>query len=117
MGFGTWVKLEDGRFIESGSAVENKSAGLPNIYGYVGEGSSELFVSNDGAPVGRGCFYLENEATWRYINSTNSSYARNHKLHFDASRQADGNNPYGIYGGSTTVQPKSRTAFIYYRTA
>lgn len=98
---GTWVKLGDGYFVEAGSSITTHSAGLPNITGWVNNAMSDqsrqayggAFSVWEGAKGHPGGNY-----TWSSFN-------------FDASRSSS------IYGKSSTVQPKSRTAYIYYRTA
>ena len=97
---GTWAQLDDGRFLEAvtGGAGSDKSAGLPNITGTFAGGdlptATGAFtdLGQNGSKVGAGSAQFRNKS-------------------FDASRSSS------IYGNSTTVQPKSRTVYIYRRTA
>lgn len=127
---GTWVRIEDGRFLEacSSSPGTDKSAGLPNIKGmlynargFMGEKASE--TSTNGALskqwIGSGSL---NNLSW--AGSNRQSY-----LYFNASEGDCGTDTSSqttptytskensVYGKSTTVQPKSRTVYIYRRTA
>lgn len=103
---GSWTKLGDGYFIEAGSSITTKSPGLPNITGNFDT------VATYG-----------NEAFARSLNGTDTSYfdygdsggkGQWSTVSFNAN---NGASTKGIYGNSSTVQPKSRTAYIYYRTA
>ena len=110
---GTWAQLDAGRFLEAvtSGAGSNKNAGLPNIKGtfyaarsFMGETASETSAS--------GAFSKE------FINSgskNNLSWGGSNRqcyLYFNA------HSSNSIYSDDvTTVQPKSRTVYIYRRTA
>lgn len=100
---GTWVKLGDGYFVEAGSSITTHDAGLPNI-----TGEFDCFSENNSGTFGNGAFYL---GDYNHYGSQTTGDNDNPSVKFDASRCSS------IYGKSTTVQPKSRTAYIYYRTA
>ena len=127
---GTWVRIEAGRFLEacSSSPGTDKSAGLPNIKGmlynargFMGERDSE--TSTNGALskqwINGGSY---NNLSWGGAN-------RQSYLYFNASEGDCGTDTTSqttptytgkdnsVYGKSTTVQPKSRTVYIYRRTA
>lgn len=106
---GTWERLEDGRFLEAGSSISNKDAGLPNIIGSItrkrgdlGESSSESFGSGALSPVFNPTSYGLQNLSW-------GGTSRSSRIDFNAS------NSNAIYGKSTTVQPKSRVVYIYRR--
>lgn len=102
---GTWVQLDAGRFLESvtSGAGSNKNAGLPNITGGV-----EVRIPWTGANE-NGALKLTSFNT-NFVDGR-SNQGVGDRIYFDASKS----NP--IYGKSTTVQPKSRTVYIYRRTA
>ena len=87
-------QIEDNRFLEfSSTRGTKKNAGLPNI---TGEHSG---LRTDGGTTGSGAFYSGGNGT----NGAGNGSASNSKIKFNASRSSS------IYGGSTTVQPKSLT--------
>ena len=96
---GTWERLEDGRFLEAGSSISNKDAGLPNITGLYSR-----VISTWESPTG--AFY-STEYSGQLGESGSQYYAA--RIGFDASKSSD------IYGKSSTVQPKSRVVYIYRR--
>ena len=109
---GTWTKLDTGRFLESTTiaAGANKTAGLPNIKGafydnFVGQ---NYYNTPDG-----GAFTIQSKPTLNFKATWVSSggEATFQNMVFDASSSNS------IYGSSTTVQPKSRTVYMYRRTA
>lgn len=118
---GTWVQLDAGRFLEAvtSGAGSNKDAGLPNIKGTLGgdTGSTNYMVSgtrNGGQPYTAGAFaVIANVGIGGFGNG--NGYSRGHTITFNA---ATGATTSGIYSDSvTTVQPKSRTVYMYRRTA
>lgn len=100
---GTWVKLGDGYFVEAGSSITTHSAGLPNITGSF-QNSGHM---NNGHYTS-GAFSVGVQNGW---SSNNGAANDGGRYDFSASKSNS------IYGNSSTVQPKSRTAYIYYRTA
>ena len=127
---GTWSQIEDGRFLEacSSSAGTDKSPGIPNIKGmlynargFLGEKESE--TSTNGAIsrtfVGSGSL---NNLSWG--GSNRQSYIYLNASEGDCGTDTDSkttptytSKANSVYGKSTTVQPKSRTVYIYRRTA
>ena len=114
MGFGEWIKLADGTFIEAGSTIKDTPAGLPNIKGVLnglafdaepGKGSSV-----DGA-------FERKDFNYFTKNCSGDQFLKTYNTTFDATKGEIHNDRYSniIYGKSDTVQPKSRTAYIYYR--
>lgn len=102
---GTWTKLGDGFFIEAGSTITTRAPGLPNITGQIGNALSDQAIGR-----ASGAF-----TTWASAAGfQGSDKYKWTSFDFDANRGAS---VQGIYGNSSTVQPKSRTAYIYYRTA
>ena len=103
---GTWVQLDAGRFLESvtSGAGGNKDAGLPNITGTFIKAAWFSQGGQDGAFVNAG---LKESKTTAFNNSSGNGAG----IKFDASRSSS------IYGKSNTVQPKSRTVYIYRRKA
>lgn len=92
-------QIEDNRFLEfSATRGTNHNAGLPNITGSINLGRADrgYFTSSSGA------FTLAQQQTHYgfYGETYDYPYAQ---ANFNASRSSD------IYGGSTTVQPKSLT--------
>lgn len=105
---GTWTKLGDGYFVEAGSSITTHSAGLPNITGSVFN-SWGLVQTRDNSNSGALSWGVS-PRTSRYDGNYYSGDAIT-SINFNA------NSSNSIYGNSSTVQPKSRTAYIYYRTA
>lgn len=103
---GTWVKLDDGYFVEAGSSITTHSAGLPNITG----SAKEMLFRKDGVSTSGALSVSENYEYWD-SNIGGSYQGRRVKVSFNANKSNS------IYGNSDTVQPKSRTAYVYYRTA
>lgn len=114
---GTWVQIESGRFLEacSSSAGTHKSAGLPNITGAVDGNNWGLAQADTWA--GTGALWQLSKGT--QDASTTKSGSKCWKVHFDASKGEVHSGTYrnDVYGKSDTVQPKSRTVYIYRRTA
>lgn len=104
---GTWEKLEDGTFLEAGSTIENKEAGLPNITGQTEKVSYQPTLNQNSAT---GALSLSSSLDYitRVGSGDSISYVM-YRLFFNAS------NSNNIYGKSNTVQPKSRTIYIYKR--
>lgn len=98
---GTWTKLGDGYFVEAGSSITTHSAGLPNITGW-----SNNAMSDQSRNAYGGAF-----SVWQGARGHPGGNYYWSSFNFDASRCSS------IYGNSSTVQPKSRTAYVYYRTA
>lgn len=102
---GTWVQLDAGRFLEActSGAGTPKNAGLPNIKGSIGD-----VMAGEGSASG--AFQQDIVGTLNIYKTKNSEYWKN--INLDASRSSS------IYKDSvTTVQPKSRTVYMYRRTA
>lgn len=101
---GTWERLEDGRFLEAGSSIGNKDAGLPNIKGeftayQFGQWGTDLLKS--------GAFNSSKQSSYMGVGK---QLAKAVHLIFNA------NNSNSIYKDNvTTVQPKSRVVYIYRR--
>lgn len=112
---GEWIALDAGRFLEAGTSVVNKEAGLPNITGSVNNAGFGLVErvspSNSGATKWKSASNVS-----RYQGSYKSNV--NTGFTFDASKGEVHNGKYNnlIYGKSDTVQPKSRVVYIYRRT-
>lgn len=98
-GFGEWVKVEEGRFIEAGSNITTHEAGLPNITGSMWQRAGAN--SSDVGAIKYTCTAK--------VSETSGSGVGDGYMYLDASKSNS------IYGNSDTVQPKSRTAYIYYR--
>ena len=100
---GTWEQLDDGRFLEAvtGGAGSDKPAGLPNITGTFCGGDTDIKSGAFTSSVGNGSKVGSGSAQFRTFT-------------FNAN---SGASVKGIYGNSNTVQPKSRTVYIYRRTA
>ena len=94
-----------GRFLQSGNAVEVKEAGLPNITGQTVLGGSGVHVVETDNGESSGCIYFPEESYGVNVLDGSSSFRHVQKDHFtiDASRSN------AIYGSSTTVQPPSIT--------
>lgn len=93
-------KLTDNRFIEgSASAGTQRDAGLPNITG-VGPRISEEIWNGVGAS---GAIYFNNSYTGSGGENGDREFRNQVGWNFDASKSNS------IYGGSSTVQPKSLT--------
>lgn len=105
---GTWVSLGDNRFLEAVStgAGTNKSAGLPNITGVCKTDFSSTFKG--AIDESTGAFSLSSISKEAPTAVKSQGFGN---LNFDASRSNS------IYGASSTVQPKSRTVYMYRRTA
>lgn len=115
---GTWAQLDAGRFLEAvtSGAGSNKNAGLPNItgrltrngssgdYGMLWREQNNYQIKSSGGIV----------ATRIYGGTINGGAAAvgGYELSLDASKGGS-----TLYGASDTVQPKSRTVYIYRRTA
>lgn len=114
---GTWTQLDAGRFLEAvtSGAGSNKAAGLPNITGTVDGNNWGLY--NAGQFTGTGALWQLSQGS--YDGSRTQSDARCMKVHFDASKGEVHSGTYrnDVYGKSDTVQPKSRTVYMYRRTA
>lgn len=107
---GTWERLEDGRFLEAGSSISNKDAGLPNITGsFEIKGAASGMSNLDATSNSSGSFIKMGEVYHYPFTGTNKTYSGFDGYTFDASKSSD------IYGKSTTVQPKSRVVYIYKR--
>lgn len=115
---GTWTKLGDGYFVEAGSSITTHSAGLPNIGGDFT--CNRLGINEDGYPLTAGAFggTFKNIAEGQYGSQMDPG---RHPMGFTFSAASgeihNGGYSNLIYGKSDTVQPKSRTAYVYYRTA
>lgn len=105
MGFGEWEKIPDGTFIEASSVITKHDPGLPNITGSVS--FSKGMTWQDGHSENLALYSYE---AGGYQGNSASRIGTSAGIGFDARRC---NN---IYGNSTTVQPKSQTAYIYRRT-
>lgn len=103
---GTWERLEDGRFLEAGSNISDKEAGLPNITGYLQGFSGQVRIGAD-VPT-NGAYYLSDFSKMKVPGTSSNSYDAG-SFYFSAARSNS------IYGKSTTVQPKSRVVYIYRR--
>lgn len=67
---GTWERLEDGRFLEAGSSISNKDAGLPNIEGTFGDGVRIAVATLTGA------FYSSNTRSNNYTGYSKKNILR-----------------------------------------
>ena len=127
MGFGTWVKLEDGRFIESGSIIEEKKAGIPNI---MGRFSAKTYKDAQDSNGAMNVMWYDTNVTPSGTNKDKNIWHRFNAAEGECGTFTDVNQitpetfnvpitpeDQKVYGRSATVQPKSRTAYIYYRTA
>ena len=107
---GSTVPNLNGRFLEgtTGSPRGFKDAGLPNIWGNIGNtyqlGQYSLYYS---APYSNGAFYLSGSGQPGTSREDGTSY----QIHFNASRCSS------IYGASATVQPASYTVRYYIKAA
>lgn len=94
--------LTDGRFLEgSSTAGTTHSAGLPNIEGSIEHGF--VLTQKDSCPVSGALFVSETQHTMQGGATSAIQTTMYSGTSFNASRS----NP--IYGGSSTVQPKSLT--------
>ena len=92
--------VEDNRFLEfSSTRGTKKNAGLPNITGIFD--AAELNHNGVGVPKTSGAFGYDSNSTFNYMSDGLSG--KPYRITFQASRSNS------IYGGSTTVQPKSLT--------
>lgn len=114
---GTWTQLDAGRFLEAvtSGAGSNKAAGLPNITGAV-DGNNWGLAQVD-TWAGTGALWQLSKGT--QDASTTKSGSKCWKVNFDASKGEVHSGTYrnDVYGKSDTVQPKSRTVYMYRRTA
>ena len=108
MGFGTWEAIEEGRFLEATrSTPTTRSAGLPNITGWL----QAVILAKDNFGAG-GALANTNLRLDYWDSNTGKDYqGKQYFIDFDAS------NSNSIYGSSSTVQPKSKTTYIYRRKA
>lgn len=91
------------KFIQgSDTAGTVKSAGLPNITGFVTEGVCYDVAGTNSTSYAEGAFYSSGHGEFKY-SSANSYPVPWSNLHFDASRYS------AIYGNSDTVQPPALT--------
>ena len=111
MGFGTWIKVPDGTFLEAGSTITNHEAGLPNIKGQVRVANTTANAGLGTQASASGAMTLSPATSSKYKTFADSSgnYNVHHYILFNA------NSSNSIYGNSSTVQPKSQTAYCYYR--
>ena len=101
-GIGEWEQLPEGTFIEAtAGSPTNHDAGLPNITGTV-----DSNIMSHGGNSGTGALKFVQLGTAKSSGSTTTPYGR---IELNANWLGD------LYGNSTTVQPKSRTAYIYRR--
>ncbi len=115
---GSWTKLPNNKTfwitttgVSNTSDSENEiSAGLPNIVGKT-NGGSVTFGANTSM---QGAFTGKSGSTYSSVGSGAGKIYYS-KLGFDASVQADGNNPNGIYGNSETVQPPAYKVYAWRR--
>ena len=110
---GTWVQLDAGRFLEAvtSGAGSNKDAGLPNITGTFtarGNDYNAQSSSPDLKPTG----VFSRKRLVAYNSGSGKENNIGQQITFDASLPQN-----SLYGKSTTVQPKSRTVYMYRRTA
>lgn len=106
MGFGEWIKLADGTFIEAGSTTKDTPAGLPNIRGAV----QPVIVCKDNFGASGALASTHQVQTYWDSNKGDSYQGKQYYLDFNANDYSK------VYKDDcTTVQPKSRTAYIYYR--
>lgn len=120
---GTWVKVADGYFIESGSSITTHSAGIPNIAGsflirYGTDNIGTVALSRTPGPFTYQEHYPD-QAAWGNTLQRSTDDAIPSEIGFNAAAGEIHGNTWrnDVYGKSDTVQPKSRTAYIYYRTA
>lgn len=104
---GTWERLETGRFLEAGTSVSNKEAGLPNITGVTTDNFHYAGVARG---ENSGCFQIDDSLPRAMAIGSGSGVGVYH-TRFNASLSNS------IYGNSGTVQPKSRVVYIYKRTS
>ena len=104
---GTWERLEAGRFLEAGTSVSNKEAGLPNITGVTTDNFHYAGVARG---ENSGCFQIDDSLPRAMAIGSGSGGGVYH-TRFNASLSNS------IYGNSGTVQPKSRVVYIYKRTS
>lgn len=91
------------KFIQGSNTVGTvKSAGLPNITGFVTEGVCYDVAGTNTDSYAEGAFYSSGHGKYNY-SSANASLFPWSNLHFDASRYS------AIYGNSDTVQPPALT--------
>ena len=112
----TWTKIKTGLFLEaSDTAGTEKSAGLPNITGYMENydqtGRTALLTD-----WGINCVGVFNwtQGSYNVVStpiSQGSGTCKANQITFDASRSSS------VYGASTTVQPNSMTVIMWQRTA
>ena len=116
-GIGEWEQLPEGTFVEAtAGSPTNHDAGLPNITGKISNKPasngdnflSDNAVANMGIEPNSALFVSETQST-KYMDNGGGSANSPQSIDFDAHRCN------AIYGSSTTVQPKSRTAYIYRR--
>ena len=106
-------QIEDNRFLEFSSTIgTQKNAGLPNITGTfdVRRGYNQ-YGEDDGTLEGAFIFNNSNNAFTSATRQTNSAQNTNYGIQTVGTTRVTFNaaNANSIYGGSTTVQPKSLT--------
>lgn len=121
---GEWEQVTSGHFLEAcdSGAGGTMKAGLPNLKGafafaqtdYSGDyvnwqGGDEGPERTDGKSPGRLFTQADSDSTGRKIDGLDS-YVKCRIMNFNANTYNE------IYGNSSTVQPKSRKVYIYYRT-
>lgn len=117
---GHWEKVEDGRFLEAGSAPGKHEPGIPNIRGQVKE-----VIFRNSAYETFGTFNTNDMGEYWDSNTGGSYQGRRRRLRFNASEGEDhirienGEEVHfyqnDVYGKSNTVQPKSQVVYIYHR--
>ena len=103
---GEWVSLDAGRFLEAGTSISNKEAGLPNITGVT---TDNFHYGGDTHGENSGCFKIDDSLP-RAMKLGSGTGVGLYHTRFNA------NLSNSIYGKSNTVQPKSRVVYIYRRT-
>lgn len=110
---GEWIQLDEGRFLEAATsgAGENKAPGLPNIKGTHRTG---FYPKNVG---GSGAFDSATTNDNGWTGATNQSgIGWANFLASDGELKRDGTYRNDVYGNSDTVQPMSRTVYVYRRS-
>lgn len=103
--------LTDGRFLEGySSAGTTHSAGLPNISGSISRDSSSSVIQMFCEPVDVSGTFSQSTASMQAAADSNTWLAMTTTLNFNASRSN------GLYGDSSTVQPKSLTCLYIIKT-
>lgn len=105
------MRVDSGYFLEattsSSSVGGTVSAGLPNISGAITNIGAQ--VEGESVTASGAISISGNQSSWTGHPSGTGYYLTSIKFNASSSNS--------VYGKSTTVQPKSRTVYMYRRTA